>query len=266
VTITDIPDMLAHIELNVRRNAPAIQSGPVGTTRRDRDPRGKPTTGLSVGSTFLRNAPTAEMPSPSTSQGHSRPELAGSASTRATKTASVMARHVVHRHQPQVLVKPLRWGPPGKDIDALVRYAHSSCPQHPLSSRANDQPGGLPQNEIGAEAGFVKPEAVLSTCNDSANSPTTPQERGLSSSATPAGPPYDVIVGSDLIYYTYNEATPHSKLLLWTLRRVAGPGSLIYLALSLHHNPEEVMRMWRNWKSQLSNVREESNSPSGPAF
>lgn len=57
-----------------------------------------------------------------------------------------------------------------------------------------------------------------------------------------SGPPYDVIVGSDLIYYTYSEKTPHSKLLLWTLQRVAAPGSLIYLALSLHHNPDEVGR------------------------
>eukprot|EP00955_Chlamydomonas_euryale_P072981 361582-Chlamydomonas_euryale.AAC.6 len=54
------------------------------------------------------------------------------------------------------------------------------------------------------------------------------------------GPPYDVVVGSDLVYYTYCDATPHSRLLLWTLERVSAPGTLIYLALSLHHNPEEV--------------------------
>jgi hypothetical protein len=47
-----------------------------------------------------------------------------------------------------------------------------------------------------------------------------------------------VIVGSDLIYYTYSEATPHSRLLLAALRAAAGPGTPIYLSLSLHHNPE----------------------------
>ncbi len=56
----------------------------------------------------------------------------------------------------------------------------------------------------------------------------------------PAGPPYDVIVGSDLIYYTYTPETPHSELLLWTLRRLAGPHTTVFLSLSLHHNPEEV--------------------------
>eukprot|EP00798_Chlamydomonas_sp_ICE-L_P022367 gene22367-29469_t len=52
--------------------------------------------------------------------------------------------------------------------------------------------------------------------------------------------PFDVIVGADLIYYTYSEETPHTQQLLWTLEKVASPQSLIYLALSLHHNPEEV--------------------------
>lgn len=56
----------------------------------------------------------------------------------------------------------------------------------------------------------------------------------------PAGPPYDVIVGSDLIYYSYTPETPHSELLLWTLRRLAGPHTTVFLSLSLHHNPEEV--------------------------
>ncbi|PNH04467.1 Methyltransferase-like protein 21D [Tetrabaena socialis] len=56
----------------------------------------------------------------------------------------------------------------------------------------------------------------------------------------PVQPPYDVIVGSDLIYYSYSPETPHSRLLLWTLRRLSGPHTTIYLSLSLHHNPEEV--------------------------
>ena len=53
-------------------------------------------------------------------------------------------------------------------------------------------------------------------------------------------PPWDVVVGSDLIYYTYSEATPHSRLLLAALRQLAGAGTLVVLSLSLHHNPEEV--------------------------
>lgn len=52
--------------------------------------------------------------------------------------------------------------------------------------------------------------------------------------------PLDLIVGADLIYYTYSDATPHSELLLQTLCHLAGPGTAIFLALSLHHNPEEV--------------------------
>lgn len=58
----------------------------------------------------------------------------------------------------------------------------------------------------------------------------------------PVRPPYDVILGSDLVYYTYSEATPHSKLLLDTLCTLAGPSTLVFLSLSLHHNPEEVER------------------------
>jgi hypothetical protein len=42
---------------------------------------------------------------------------------------------------------------------------------------------------------------------------------------------------------SYSEATPHSRLLLATLRRLAAPReTLIFLALSLHHNPGEVAR------------------------
>ncbi|GLC45283.1 hypothetical protein PLESTB_000716800 [Pleodorina starrii] len=64
-------------------------------------------------------------------------------------------------------------------------------------------------------------------------------------SLAPVRPPYDVIVGSDLIYYSYNPETPHSRLLLWTLRRLCGPHSAVFLSLSLHHNPEEVERFLR---------------------
>lgn len=56
----------------------------------------------------------------------------------------------------------------------------------------------------------------------------------------PIKAPFDVIVGSDLIYYTHSSETPHSLLLLQTLRWLSGPRTLIFLSLSLHHNPEEV--------------------------
>jgi hypothetical protein len=56
----------------------------------------------------------------------------------------------------------------------------------------------------------------------------------------PLHPPFDLIVGADLVYYSYTPQTPHSRLLLQSLQQLAGPYSLIYLALSLHHNPEEV--------------------------
>jgi predicted nicotinamide N-methyase len=58
--------------------------------------------------------------------------------------------------------------------------------------------------------------------------------------ALPRRAPFDLIVGSDLIYYTYSEATPHSRALLSTLLQLAGRGTLVFLALSLHHNPQEV--------------------------
>ncbi|KAG1653004.1 hypothetical protein FOA52_007859 [Chlamydomonas sp. UWO 241] len=96
---------------------------------------------------------------------------------------------------PAVYVRPLRWGPPGEDIDSVEREAAAG-------------------------------QRV--------------QREQLRAQAPVPGPPYDLIVGSDLIYYTYSEETPHSKLLLWTLARISTPKSLIYLALSLHHNPEEV--------------------------
>jgi uncharacterized membrane protein YgcG len=64
-----------------------------------------------------------------------------------------------------------------------------------------------------------------------------------------ASPPWDVIVGSDLIYYTYSEATPHSRLLLGALKACAGPATPIFLSLSLHHNPGEVERFLR-WAAE----------------
>ncbi|WIA13638.1 hypothetical protein OEZ85_007201 [Tetradesmus obliquus] len=66
----------------------------------------------------------------------------------------------------------------------------------------------------------------------------------------PPGPPFKLIVGSDLVYYSYSEATPHSRLLLLALQQLAGPESQIYLALSLHHNPQEVENFLR-WAEEV---------------
>ncbi|KAG2498268.1 hypothetical protein HYH03_004017 [Edaphochlamys debaryana] len=69
----------------------------------------------------------------------------------------------------------------------------------------------------------------------------------------PVRPPYDMIVGSDLIYYSYTPETPHSQLLLWTLRRLSGPHTTVFLSLSLHHNPEEV-EQFLGWAAEWFHV------------
>jgi predicted nicotinamide N-methyase len=56
----------------------------------------------------------------------------------------------------------------------------------------------------------------------------------------PHHPPFDIILGADLVYYSYTPKTPHSRLLYQALQQLAGPQTLIYLSLSLHHNSEEV--------------------------
>lgn len=45
---------------------------------------------------------------------------------------------------------------------------------------------------------------------------------------------------------SYTPSTPHSRLLLQALVQLADQDSLIFLALSLHHNPEEV-RAFLSW-------------------
>lgn len=49
-----------------------------------------------------------------------------------------------------------------------------------------------------------------------------------------------MVCGSDLIYYTYSEETPHSRLLLEALGQLCDQDTPVFLSLSLHHNPEEV--------------------------
>ena len=159
--------------------------------------------------------------------------------------------HSSHRQQPQVLVKPLRWGPPGEDIDALRRDMQRASSQ--LASSSRDPDGSLQEEELVSKAKGHNDKLVDALTTSKVDHGLPPPTSSLQPGFTPGrpsssvplggGPPYDVIVGSDLIYYTYSEATPHSKLLLWTLRRVAVLGSLIYLALSLHHNTEEVRKV-----------------------
>lgn len=54
---------------------------------------------------------------------------------------------------------------------------------------------------------------------------------------------------SPLSSCSYTPATPHSHLLLQALVQLSGPGTLIFLALSLHHNPEEV-KAFLAWAQQ----------------
>lgn len=65
------------------------------------------------------------------------------------------------------------------------------------------------------------PATVLSIGTPPPNTHTTPTHRTLDACS-------------------YTPSTPHSRLLLQALVQLAGPDSLIFLALSLHHNPEEV--------------------------
>eukprot|EP00882_Tetradesmus_deserticola_P030681 GHRQ01034564.1.p1 GENE.GHRQ01034564.1~~GHRQ01034564.1.p1 ORF type:complete len:155 (+),score=64.04 GHRQ01034564.1:1-465(+) len=77
----------------------------------------------------------------------------------------------------------------------------------------------------------------------------------------PFRPPFSLIVGSDLVYYSYSEATPHSRLLLLALQQLAGPESNIYLALSLHHNPQEVENFLRwaqdTWGFSVQRIKQD---------
>jgi hypothetical protein len=57
---------------------------------------------------------------------------------------------------------------------------------------------------------------------------------------------------------SYTPSTPHSRLLLQALVQLAGPNSLVFLALSLHHNPQEVHAFldWaqHDWGFEVSTV------------
>jgi hypothetical protein len=103
----------------------------------------------------------------------------------------------------QIKVRALKWGPEGEEDIARIE-------EEELARGAIDQPCSKEEEE--EEGGDGQP--------------TTSH--------------FDIIVGSDLIYYSYCKETPHTQLLLWTLKRLSGPQTLIFLALSLHHNPEEV--------------------------
>lgn len=144
------------------------------------------------------------------------------------------AHQVAHPTPCNLPSQPLHWGPAGQaDIDRLAALG---------TAAASGPAGGAPAQSSPAAGG---PGALLRA----GGVPTSPglQGPGVRVGGAPGallplagpvrgGPPYDLIVGSDLIYYSYTPDTPHSELLLWSLRRLAGPRSLVLLALSLHHN------------------------------
>ena len=101
-----------------------------------------------------------------------------------------------------ISVRALRWGPEGEEEITLI--------EEELERGRVDQTCSTEEEEVS----HLKP---ATTSNH-----------------------FDIIVGADLIYYSYSEETPHTRLLLWTLKRLCGPNSVVYLALSLHHNPDEV--------------------------
>ncbi|GBF98660.1 hypothetical protein Rsub_11654 [Raphidocelis subcapitata] len=120
------------------------------------------------------------------------------------------------------LVAPLSWGDAG-DAEAVARLAQRRWP--------------LPRGAAGERSGIATTSGGGGTGGTAGSG-----GGGGGGGGGPPLPPWDAIVGSDLIYYSYSEATPHSRLLLSALRQLAAPATLIVLSLSLHHNPEEVAR------------------------
>lgn len=128
-----------------------------------------------------------------------------------------------------------RWRPPRAVAPGSAAASSGGSDGIPAAATATSTSGGS-SSLAGAAAAGVLP-------------PAPQEEAGAAAAAAGAGgggglPPWDVICGSDLIYYTYSEATPHSRLLLAALRQLAAPSTLIVLSLSLHHNPEEVRGQW----------------------
>ncbi|GAX80365.1 hypothetical protein CEUSTIGMA_g7804.t1 [Chlamydomonas eustigma] len=200
VTITDIQDMIPHMEMNVRRNLEAIRAGPI-TARSARSPRAF--TSAAPGIT-PPGTPAEDMKPSASAQPIDDNTTDGRACTNMLGPVIAKVPQI-----PQVYVRSLKWGPPGHDLAALKEEAEK---KKSITSRMSQQ---------------HQQKYIISSSHN------------VIQNEVP-GLPYDVIVGSDLIYYTYCEETPHTKLLLWTLERVATPDSLIYFALSLHHNPDEV--------------------------
>lgn len=153
-------------------------------------------------------------------------------------------RHNVERNaslfsKENAIIQPLSWGPPGDDIPKLQaevqhsqRQGHVVVPRSGLQApqgAAFRQPGGQPAAQISEPHMLQSPEPSIQ--------------------GTRGDPIFDVITGSDLIYYSYTEKTPHTRLLIWTLKQLMRRHTLIVLSLSLHHNPEEV-KSFLQWASQ----------------
>lgn len=127
-------------------------------------------------------------------------EMLPSIERQVSKNAQVLSDLRREGDPVKIDVRALKWGPEGKEDIAAIENDLA------LYNRGQDRP---------------------STSEESTEEATTANH-------------FDIIVGADLIYYSYSEATPHTKLLLFTLKRLSGPSTIIFLALSLHHNPDEV--------------------------
>ena len=175
-----------------------------------------------------------------------------------------LQRNVAHNARAvdpaRALVAPLSWGEP-RDAEAVAALTRRRWRPVPLVEVpvAVPEMAAVAENGDGAQAdssgsGGVDPaqqqQQQAGEQQQAAGEEPPPQQQHerqeppADQSAPPSPqPPWDVICGSDLIYYTYSERTPHSRLLLEALQRLAVPElTLIALSLSLHHNPEEVAR------------------------
>ena len=177
-TITDIPDMLPHLELNVRKNSRSILSGPFrspstssrGAGASQTHPRFKP-----MNSDMGRPLPLQQKPSPlQQNQQNHAPASSGlhqqplEQQRSASERPPGQPRFEVAR-PPLVIVRSLRWGPPGEDIDALCE------------ERLGKEEEVRQRQQRAVAASSESPPAT--------QSPSQPLQ-------SHPGPPWDLIVGS----------------------------------------------------------------------
>ncbi|KAI8464948.1 MAG: hypothetical protein J3K34DRAFT_489495 [Monoraphidium minutum] len=136
-----------------------------------------------------------------------------------------LQRNVVHNsavaNPAQTLVASLRWS------DAADAATGAEVPPQPAGQQGQEAAAAPQPSEQRQEQQAAQQQAGAA-------------EQQQQPSAW--RPPWDVVCGSDLIYYTYSAETPHSRLLLAALRALCCGDTRIFLSLSLHHNPDEVER------------------------